>query len=81
MFSVRGHFPSGATAVHGYSAQFFDLAPLSLFDRPVLELGRFAIDPHKGNYDIFRLAWGVLTQLVDQNHVSFLFGCSSFGGM
>ena len=56
----------------------FDLATLSLFDRPVLELGRFAIDPHTGNSDVFCLAWGVFTQLVDQNHVSFLFGCSSF---
>ena len=70
MFSAR-LFPSGAAAVHGYSAQFFDLTPLSLFDRPVLELGRFAIDPHKGNSDVFRLAWGVVTQLVDQNMCRF----------
>ena len=67
--------------MHGYSAQFFDLTPLSLFNRPVLELGRFAIDPQKGNSDVFRLACGVVTQLIDQNHVSFLFGCSSFAGM
>ena len=51
-----GVFPSGAAAVHGYSAQFFDLTPLSLFDWPVLKLGRLAIDPHKGNSDVFRLA-------------------------
>lgn len=76
-----GVFASGAAAVQGYSAQFFDLSPLCLFDRPVLELGRFAIDPYKGNSDVFRLAWGVVTQLVDKNHVSFLFGCSSFAGM
>jgi hypothetical protein len=75
-----GIFPSGTAAVHGYSAQFFDLSPLRVFDRPVLELGRFAIDPQRGNSDIFRLAWGVVTQLVDQNNVSFLFGCSSFAG-
>ena len=45
---------------------------------------RFAIDPLQGNLrgnsDVFRLAWGVVTQLVDQNNVSFLFGCSSFAG-
>ena len=76
-----GVFPSGAVAVHRYSAQFFDLTPRSLFDRPVLELGRFAIAPQKGISDVFRLAWGVVTQLVDQNHVSFLSGCSSFAGM
>ena len=67
--------------MQGYSAQFFDLSPLSLFDRLVLEFGRFAIGPHKENIDVFRLAWGVVTQLVDKNHVSFLFGCSSFAGM
>ena len=66
--------------MHGYSAQFFDLSPLRVFDRPVLELGRFAIDPQRGTSDIFSLAWGVVTQLVDQNNVSFLFGCSSFVG-
>jgi len=75
-----GVFPSGAQAVRGYSAQFFDLSPLASFDRPVLELGRFGIDPLRANSDVFRLAWGVVTQLVDQNNVSFLFGCSSFAG-
>ena len=44
-------------------------------------MGRFAIDRQKGNSDVFRLAWGVVTQLADQNHVSFLFGFSSFAGM
>ena len=51
-------FPSGAAAVHRYSAQFFDLTPLSLFDRPVLELGRFAIDRQKGNSDVFSFSLG-----------------------
>ena len=68
----------------GIFGAIFDLLPLAVFDRPVLELGRFAIDPLQGNFrgnsDIFRLAWGVVTQLVDQNNVSFLFGCSSFKG-
>ena len=76
-----GVFPNGAAAVHGYSAQFFYLAPLSSFYGPVRELGRFAIDLQKGNSDIFRLAWGAVTQLVKQNNVSCLFGCSSFAGM
>ena len=80
MFFRLGNFPSGTAAVHGYSAQVFDLSPLRVFERPVLELGRFAIDPQRGNSDIFRLAWGVVTQLVDQNNVSFLFRCSSFVG-
>ena len=83
-FFRRGIFRNGAAAMRGYSAQFFDLSPLTVFDRPVLELGRFAVDPLQGNLrensDVFRLAWGVVTQLVDQNNVSFLFGCSSFKG-
>ena len=68
-----GIFPNGAAAMRGYSAHFFDLSPLAVFDRPVLELWRFAVDPlHgdlRGNSDVFRLAWGVVTQLVDQNNV------------
>ena len=66
--------------MHGYSAQFFELAPLSSFDRPDLELRPFAIDPLQGNSYDFLLTWGVVTQLVYQNNVSFLFGCSSFAG-
>ena len=73
-----GIFPNGAAAMQGYSAQFFDLSPLAVFDRPVLELGRFAVDPRQGNLrgnsDVFRLAWGVVTQLVDQKMYHFCLG-------
>ena len=48
-FFRRGIFRNGAAAMRGYSAQFFDLSPLTVFDRPVLELGRFAVDPLQGN--------------------------------
>ncbi len=74
-------FPSGAAAVHRYSAQFFDLTPLSLFDRPVLELGRFAIDRQKGNSDVFSFSLGRGHAAGQKKHVSFLFVCSSFAGM
>ncbi len=41
----------------GIFGAIFDLLPLAVFDRPVLELGRFAIDPLQGNFrgnsDIF----------------------------
>jgi hypothetical protein len=37
--------------------QFFDLLPLAIYDRPLLELVRFAIDPLHGNlwgnFDVF----------------------------
>ena len=64
--------------MRGYSAQFFDLSPLTVFDRPVLELGRFAVDPLQGNLrensDVFRLAWGVVTQLKIKTMFHFCLG-------
>ena len=34
-----GIFPNGAAAMRGYSAQFFDLSPLAVFDRPCWNWG------------------------------------------
>ncbi|WP_108483972.1 GNAT family N-acetyltransferase [Oceaniglobus ichthyenteri] len=71
---------SGAEIADSYSAQFYDLTPLHRFSTPMLELGRFCIDPVHQDADAVRLAWGAITQQVDRGGVGLLFGCSSFAG-
>jgi putative hemolysin len=66
--------------VYSYSAQFYDLSALAGYQGPVLEIGRFCMDPNHHDPDILRVAWGAITQLVDATGVRLLFGCSSFSG-
>ncbi|MEE4347657.1 MAG: GNAT family N-acyltransferase [Paracoccaceae bacterium] len=63
-----------------YSAQFYDLAPLSRFSGPMIEIGRFCIHPDRHDPDILRLAWAALTRHVDAQGIEMMFGCSSFRG-
>ena len=72
--------PDGAALHTSYSAQFYDLSPLSDFDGPMVEMGRFCLAPEVHDPDILRLAWGALTAYVDEIGVKLLFGCSSFRG-
>ena len=66
------------TLSDSYTAQFYDLTPLQSIPGPKIELGRFCLHPAHTDPDILRLAWGLLTQLVDQTRAKLLFGCSSF---
>lgn len=63
-----------------YAAQVYGLDALDAFPGAKLELGRFCLDPDWHDPDILRLAWGAMTQIVDAEQVSLLFGCSSFEG-
>ena len=63
-----------------YSAQFYELSGLRDFDAPMVEMGRFCIHPDVQDPDILRVAWGAMTQYVDDHGVELLFGCSSFQG-
>lgn len=72
---------SGADLGRTYAAQSYDLSRLSGFAAPMLEMGRFCIDPLAESADILRLAWGALAQLVDDHSVALMFGCSSFEGV
>lgn len=63
-----------------YSAQYYELSKLSEFDGPMVEMGRFCIDPEFRDPDILRVAWGAMTRFVDEEGVEMLFGCSSFSG-
>ncbi|TBX25956.1 GNAT family N-acetyltransferase [Nioella sediminis] len=71
---------SGAEIARSYSAQYYELSGLAGFARPMVEMGRFCMDPLKHDPDILRLAWGTMTALVDRDGVEMLFGCSSFRG-
>jgi putative hemolysin len=74
------HLPSGAQIGRSYSAQFYELSALAEFDAPMVEMGRFCIDPDRRDPDILRVAWAAMTQFVDAAGVQMLFGCSSFHG-
>jgi len=63
-----------------YSAQFYDLSSLQAFDGPIVEVGRFCVDPGKRDPDILRLAWASITAYVDAAGVKMLIGCTSFRG-
>ncbi|MFN7225343.1 MAG: GNAT family N-acetyltransferase [Paracoccaceae bacterium] len=74
-------FPcDGTTLSQSYAAQFYDLARLSGFPGPMLELGRFCLHPDRHDPDILRLIWAGLTRKVDADGIALLFGCSSFTG-
>ncbi|MBA86059.1 GNAT family N-acetyltransferase [Thalassobius sp. S69A] len=72
--------PGGDQIGRSYSAQFYELSALAHFPGPMVEMGRFCIDPEIKDPDILRVAWGALTRYVDENQIEMLFGCSSFHG-
>lgn len=70
----------GGEIDRSYSAQFYELSALAAFDGPMVEMGRFCVDPEARDPDIVRVAWAEMTRYVDDNGVEMLFGCSSFKG-
>ena len=74
-------FRNGTSIDDSYSAQFYDLSALHAYASPMIEVGRFCVDPDAcDNADILRVAWGALTRYVDQEQIGLMFGCSSFQG-
>ncbi len=71
---------AGREIGRSYSAQYYELSSLESFEGPMVEMGRFCIDPDCADPDILRVAWGAMTAYVDDNGVEMLFGCSSFKG-
>jgi len=71
---------SGETIQQSYSAQYYELSALQAYDGRMVEMGRFCVDPGFVDPDILRVAWGAMTEYVDENGVEMLFGCSSFEG-
>lgn len=70
----------GGDIGRSYSAQFYELSALAAFEGPMVEMGRFCVDPEARDPDIVRVAWAAMTRYVDDNGVEMLFGCSSFKG-
>lgn len=72
---------SGAEIGSSYAGQYYDLAALAAFDKPMVEMGRFCVDPEWGtDPDLMRTAWAAMTAFVDREGVGMIFGCSSFRG-
>ena len=74
------HLNSGDDITRSYSAQYYNLSALQSYQGKLVEMGRFCIDPACNDPDVLRIAWGAMTQYVDDNDVSLLFGCASFHG-
>jgi putative hemolysin len=71
----------GEAAEASYAARFYDLAALTAFPGPILELGRFCVHPGVADPDVLRIAWGALARMVDDTDARLLMGCSSFPGL
>jgi putative hemolysin len=71
---------SGADIGRCYSAQYYELEALGSFEGPMVEMGRFCVEPGVSDPEILRAAWGAMTAFVDREGVEMLFGCSSFHG-
>jgi len=74
------HLARGAEIAESYAAQYYELSRLAAFDGPMVEMGRFCIDPDVRDPDVLRVAWAAMTRYVDERGVEMLFGCSSFQG-
>jgi len=65
---------------NSYSSKFYKLNNLKKIQDPMLELGRFCVDPNYRDPKIIMTAWSAIRNLVEKNKIKFLFGCSSFIG-
>ena len=74
-------FDNGKNISSSYSSQFYDLKVIESFTEPMIEVGRFCIDPEVNDPSALLTAWAALAQIVDHNQTKFLFGCSSFEGI
>lgn len=73
-------FADGAGLDDSYAAAFYDLDRLAQYPAPLVELGRFCVDPDRQDPDILRLAWAAMTRFVDDVGIGMMFGCASFAG-
>ena len=74
-------FENGNNISCSYSAQFYDLQAIESYTRPMIEVGRFCIDPEVNDPRIALTAWAALAQIVEKKQIALLFGCSSFEGI
>ena len=74
-------FDNGKEISNSYSSQFYDLKAIESFPDPMIEVGRFCVQPEINDPSVILTAWAALAQIVDQNQTQLLFGCSSFEGV
>ena len=74
-------FENGKKIDSSYSSKFYDLKAIEKYLAPMIEVGRFCIDPEENDSSVVLTAWAALAQIVDQNKIELLFGCSSFAGI
>ena len=74
-------FDNGKEISSSYSSQFYDLKAIESYPDPMIEVGRFCVDPEIIDPSVALTAWAALAQIVDQNRTQLLFGCSSFAGV
>ncbi len=82
-FRVMG-LECGQAVQQSYSAQFYDLSALETYPHPMIEMGRFCVASDQRDPEILRMAWAMMTRLVD-GHMGgqgfqMMFGCASFVG-
>jgi len=75
------NFDNGKDVADSYSARFYNLKAIESYQKPMIEVGRFCIDPEINDPNIVFTAWAALAQIVTQNETELLFGCSSFEGI
>ena len=63
---------------NSYSYQFYKLNNLKKIKEPMLELGRFCIDPNYKDPKIIMTAWFAIRNLIEKNHIKFLFEAQVF---
>ena len=74
------HHVDEASLQAGYSAGFFDLAPLAALPGTALELGRLCLHPRAPSGEVMRLVWTGIARLCAQAGARRLIGCTSLPG-
>ncbi len=75
------HLNNGSEIARTYSAKYYELSRLRDYPGPMVEMGRFCIDPSAVGAEVLRVAWAAMTKYVDDHGVEMMFGCSSFEGV
>jgi putative hemolysin len=70
----------GSQIALAYCAQFYGLDGLSSHPDPMMEVGRFCVNPQRRDPDVLRIALAAMTRIADVAGVRMLFGCCSFPG-
>ncbi len=73
--------PSGASAAgRYYSADEYDISPITDFPGRVLELGRSCVDAEYRGRAVMQLLWRGIAAYVFHNQIDLMFGCASLPG-